>query len=51
MVVSQYMHLAEGYRHLAALSDDERVSWIRADRYLDLHHGNAVLSLLEDLLT
>ena len=50
MVVSDYDHLLPAYRERARLSDDERIAWIRADRWLDLEQSRTALLRLEDLL-
>lgn len=48
--MSDYEHLLPTYRQQAALSDAERIAWIRADRWLDLEQARAALGRLEDLL-
>ena len=48
--MSDYEHLLPPYRQQAALSDAERIAWIRADRWLDLDQARAALGRLEDLL-
>jgi replication-associated recombination protein RarA len=50
MVVS-FDHLHPAYRHLAGLPDDERVEWIRADRWVNFAMAERALRRLEDLLT
>jgi len=48
--MSDFVHLLPPYRPHAALSDVERIAWIRADRWLDLHQAQLALARLEDLL-
>lgn len=49
--MSEYNHLLPGYRVHAALSDDERIAWIRADRWLETARASAALAKLQDLLS
>ncbi|AVA23942.1 TniB family NTP-binding protein [Rhizobium sp. NXC24] len=51
MVLSDYAHLLPAYRSHAELSDDERIAWIRADRWLETAQANSALIRLEDLLS
>ena len=51
MVVSDYGHLLPAYRERAALADEERIAWIRADRWLDIEQSRTALVRLEDLLS
>jgi Cdc6-like AAA superfamily ATPase len=46
-----YDHLFPAYREQAGLSDDERIDWLRRDRWLSLPQSEAALGRLEDLLT
>lgn len=48
--MTQYAHLLPPYRQQAGLSDEDRISWIRADRWLDLEQARFALAWLEDLL-
>jgi hypothetical protein len=49
MVVS-LDHLHPAYRHLASLPDDERIEWIRSDRWVNFAMAERALQRLEDLL-
>src|SRR5690606_38744804 len=51
MVLSEYDHLLPAYRRHAALTDDERIAWIRADRWLETAQASAALARLEDHLS
>jgi hypothetical protein len=51
MVLSAYDHLLPAYRRHAILGDDERIAWIRADRWLETAPASAALARLEDLLS
>ncbi|WP_230796612.1 TniB family NTP-binding protein [Salipiger marinus] len=44
-------HLDPAYRKFAALPDDERIAWIRADRWIGFDQAGLALSRLENLLT
>ena len=46
-----YDHLFPAYREQAGSSDDERIDWLRRDRWLSLPQSEAALGRLEDLLT
>lgn len=48
---SAFAHLDPAYRRFAALPDDERVAWIRADRWIGFDQSGAALARLENLLT
>ncbi len=48
--MTDYAHLLPAYRGYAALADAERISWIRADRWLDLDQARIALARLDDLL-
>jgi hypothetical protein len=50
MVLSEYGHLLPAYRRHAGLPDEERIAWIRADRWLDFEQAHGALARLEDLL-
>lgn len=43
-------HLLPGFRHYALLSADERVAWIRQDRWIGYPRAEQVLNRLQDLL-
>lgn len=45
-----YEHLDAGYRRYAALPDEERIAWIKADRWVGFDQAAAVLARLEALL-
>lgn len=49
--MSEYGHLLAAYRRHAALSDAERIAWIRADRWLETAQARAAIARLEDLLS
>ncbi len=49
--VGEYPHLDPAYRKFAALPDDERIAWIRADRWIGFDQAGLALARLEDLLT
>jgi len=54
MVVSgagEFTHLDPNYRRFAALSNDERIAWIRADRWIGFDQAGLALGRLENLLT
>jgi|TARA_Y100001951_G_scaffold101945_1_gene107744 DNA polymerase III delta prime subunit len=44
-------HLDPAYRRFAALPDDERIAWIRADRWIGFDQSGVALARLENLLT
>ena len=44
-------HLDPAYRKFAALPDDERIAWIRADRWIGFDQASLALARLENLLT
>lgn len=44
-------HLDPAYRKFAALPDDERIAWIRADRWIGFDQAGLAHSRLENLLT
>ncbi len=44
-------HLDPAYRKFAALPDDERIAWIRADRWIGFDQAGLALARLENLLT
>ncbi len=49
--MSEYEHLLPAYRRHAALADDERIAWIRVDRWLETAQARAALARLDDLLS
>jgi hypothetical protein len=51
MVLNEYDHLLPAYRHHAALSDAERITRIRADRWLETVQARSALARLKDLLS
>ena len=46
-----FEHLDPAYRRFANLSDEERIAWIRADRWIGFDQAGAALARLENLLT
>ena len=46
-----FAHLDPTYRRFAALPDDERIAWIRGDRWIGFDQSRAALARLENLLT
>lgn len=44
-------HLDPAYRKFAALPDEERIAWIRADRWIGFDQAGLALARLENLLT
>lgn len=44
-------HLDPAYRRFANLPDEERISWIRADRWIGFDQAGLALARLENLLT
>ncbi|AMD56963.1 transposase [Agrobacterium tumefaciens] len=51
MVMTGYYHLLPAYRQYAEMGIEERIAWIRADRWLEKADARAALARLEDLLT
>jgi hypothetical protein len=51
MVMTEYPHLLTAYRQYAEMGIEERVAWIRADRWLETADARAALTRLEDLLS
>lgn len=45
-----YEHLDERYRRYAALPDDERIAWVKADRWIGFGQAEAALLRLNALL-
>lgn len=46
----EFAHLDPNYRRFAALPDDERIAWIRADRWIGFDQAGLALARLENLL-
>jgi len=46
-----YEHMFPAYREQASWTDQQRIDWLRRDRWLSLPQAEAALSRLEDLLT
>ncbi|OCJ08213.1 transposase [Rhizobium sp. AC27/96] len=51
MVVTEDPHILPAYRQYAEMGIEERVAWIRADRWLETADAKAALTRLEDLLS
>jgi hypothetical protein len=51
VVVSSYSHLASEQRAIAGLPDDERIQWIRAERWISHPAAELALEAMGDLLT
>jgi hypothetical protein len=51
VVVSSYAHLASEHRAIARLPDDERIQWIRAERWISHPAAEPALEAMGDLLT
>ena len=54
MVVSEhsaFAHLDPAYRRFAELTDEERIAWIRADRWIGFDQAGKALTRLDNLLT
>jgi hypothetical protein len=49
--VSDYTHLDSQHRPLADLSDDDRIQWIRAERWISHPAAETALDAMEDLLS
>jgi hypothetical protein len=49
--VGAFAHLHPNYRRFAALPDEERIAWIRADRWIGFDQAGLALGRLENLLT
>jgi replication-associated recombination protein RarA len=49
-LTQELVHLHPGYRKHALLADEERIEWIRSDRYLGYQRADRTLKRLEDLL-
>ena len=49
--INEFAHIDPAYRRFASLPDDERVAWIRADRWIGFDQAGAALARLENLLT
>ena len=45
-----YEHLDDRYRRYAALSNDERIAWIKADRWIGFEQAGAAITRLNALL-
>jgi len=46
----EFAHLDPNYRRFAALPDEERIAWIRADRWIGFDQAGLALARLENLL-
>lgn len=46
----EFAHLDPAYRRFAALADEERIAWIRADRWIGFDQAGLALARLENLL-
>lgn len=49
--MTEYPHLLPACRQYAEMGTEERVAWIRADRWLETVDAGAALARLEDLLS
>jgi len=49
--VTDYQHLLPEHRPVAALPDEERIQWIRAERWISHPTAELALSTMSDLLT
>ncbi|MGR9285861.1 TniB family NTP-binding protein [Rhizobium johnstonii] len=49
--MTEYRHLQPAYRQYAEMEIEERVAWIRADRWLETADARSALGRLEDLLS
>lgn len=49
--MTAYEHLQPAYRQYADLDTNERIAWLRADRWLETSQAIAVIKRLEDLLS
>ncbi len=49
--MTEYPHLLPAYRQHAEMGIEERIAWIRADRWLETADARAALARLEDLLS
>lgn len=47
----EFAHLDPAYRRFASLPDDERIAWIRADRWIGFDQAGLAIARLENLLT
>lgn len=48
---SPFQHLDSAYRRFVDLPDEERITWIRADRWIGFDQAGKALARLENLLT
>ena len=48
--MTRFAHLAEGYRDQALWPDDERIAWIRKDRWVGFPKAEKVRLMLGELL-
>jgi hypothetical protein len=46
----EFAHLDPAYRRFAALPNEERIAWIRADRWIGFDQAGLALARLENLL-
>jgi hypothetical protein len=51
MVVTDYQHLSAEHRPVADLPDEDRIQWIRAERWINHPNAELALATMSDLLT
>ena len=49
--LSAYAHLDPGHQPIADLPDEDRVQWIRAERWIGHPAAELALAAMDDLLT
>jgi hypothetical protein len=51
VVVTEYHHLSDEHQLIAGLSNEERIQWIRAERWINHPMAELALATMNDLLT
>jgi hypothetical protein len=51
VVVTEYQHLSDEHQLIAGLSNEERIQWIRAERWINHPMAELALATMNDLLT